>query len=172
VTPAASSGFEAGGALIYEGGLAKTENTMDATRLEDQLTAIRARDDKLEERLAELDSKLSVWLALVQAGHAALLELARKVVPSAVPRESRAPLVQPVDPGPARPPPAPSADDAFLQTLDRETARAITVKRRLCHGSRSLQQLLEEYRAAQAQEQTGPSRQPTTRWGWWRRKND
>ena len=56
---------------------------MDATTLQTRLVALRADDGVLEQRLAQLDAKLSAWLAAVQAGRAALLELARRVVPSA-----------------------------------------------------------------------------------------
>jgi hypothetical protein len=146
---------------------------MDTKTLQNQLTAIRASDGELERRLSELDAKLGAWLAVVQAGHAALLALARRIVPSAVPREAPAPLVQPADPSPApRPPSPPLTDEALLQTLDRETAQAIRVKRRLCDNGRSVQQLLEEYRAAQAQQQARQQSKPAAQRGWWRRKND
>lgn len=149
---------------------------MDMTTLHNQLTAIRASDGELEQHLSELDAKLGTWLNMVQAGHTALIELAKKIVPSAVPREAEVPLVPQVRPeppsvAPAPPPPLP-ADEELLRTLDHETAQAIRVKRRLCHGSRSVQQLLEEYRAAQLQQQAQHQDKPAAGRGWWRRKND
>jgi hypothetical protein len=142
---------------------------MDTTTLRNQLTVLRS-DGELARRLSELDVKLGAWLSLVQAQHAALVKLARKVVPSAVPRDAGK-LVRPADPRPVEGPAAACGpEDALLQTLDRETARAIRIKRRLCHGSRSVQELLDEYRAAQAQPQAEPSL-PTARRGWWRRKH-
>ncbi len=140
---------------------------MDTTTLQNQLTVLRS-DGELERRLSELDIKLGAWLSLIQAEHAALIKLARKVLPSAVPRDAGK-LVSPADPRPS-PAAAATPDDALLQTLDAETARAIRIKRRLCHGSRSVQELLEEYRAAQAREQQ-PGK-PAARRGWWRRTND
>jgi len=153
---------------------------MDMTTLQNQLTSIRASDSELAERLSELDAKLGVWLSIVEAGHAALLEVARKLVPNAVPREATVPLVTPEPPSamPATPSADPAtsaplpADEAFLQTLDHETAQAIRVRRRLCGGNRSVQQLLEEYRAAQAQQPAEQENKPAAGRGWWRRKND
>ncbi len=140
---------------------------MDTTTLQNHLTALRARDSELDRRLAELDAKLGAWLAIVQAGHAALLKLARKVVPGAVTRGARTSLVQTAEPSAAQT----ASDDALLQTLDPETAQAIRVKRRLCRDSRSVQELLEEYRVAQAQEQAQQKSKPAERRGWWRRKD-
>jgi len=153
---------------------------MDMTTLQNQLTSIRASDGELTQRLTELDAKLAVWLSIVEAGHTALLEVARRLVPNAVPRDATTPLVTPAPPSaaPVTPSaaPAPSsplpADEAFLQTLDQETAQAIRVRRRLCGGSRTVQQLLEEYRAAQAQQPAEPDSKPAAGRGWWRRKND
>ncbi len=142
---------------------------MDTTILHNQLTALRGSEGELDRRLSELDGKLGAWLSLVQAQHAALVKLARKVVPSAVPRDAGT-LIRPADLAPAQNPSPATPDDALLQTLDGETARAIRIKRRLCRGSRSVQELLEEYRAAQARAQK-PSK-PTVRRGWWRRTND
>ncbi len=168
---------------------------MDTTTLQNQLVALRADDGVLERRLSELDVKLARWLAALEAGQAALRELARKVMPSAVPREAPFSLVEPAEPAEAikpsadqiveePPPPLPEpdaatraaqqesqkaaeADEALLETLDPETAKAIRVKRRLTRGKRSVRELLEEHRAAQAQ---APVQTPERR-GWWRRKN-
>jgi hypothetical protein len=151
---------------------------MDVTTLQNQLTAMRTGDGELERRLSELDAKLGAWLDIVQAGHAALLQLARKLAPSAVPPAAQVPLVEPVTPSaserpPSPPSPSPSTDETLLQTLDHETAQAIRVRRRLTHDSRSVQQLLEEHRAAQQQQQQAKQQsQPAARRGWWRRKDD
>ena len=144
---------------------------MDTTILDNQLVALRADDGGLEQHLAELDAKLAAWLAVVQAGHAALLELARRVVPGAVSPDGTHSLLEP-DHGGGRTPMTISAeDDALLQTLDPETAKAIRVKRRLSPGSRGVRELLEEYQAAQTQ-RLGPETDDTPeRRGWWRRKN-
>ena len=172
---------------------------MDTTTLQNQLVALRADDGVLEQRLSELDVKLAKWLAALEAGQAALRELARKVLPSAVPRETPFRLVEPAAPVEAiKPSPAPvveepprplpdvdaaataakqesrkaaEEDDALLETLDPETARAIRVKRRLTRGKRRVRELLEEHRAAQAQAPApAPAKTPERR-GWWRRKN-
>ena len=144
---------------------------MDTITLQNQLTALRSSDGELERRLSELDSKLGSWLSLIQAQHAALVKLARKVVPHAVPREVGT-LVPPAETTPVQSPLEVSTpDEELLETLDPETARAIRIKRRLCHGSRSVQELLEEYRAAQAPAPSKPSK-PAVRRGWWRRDND
>lgn len=168
---------------------------MDTTTLENQLVALRAGDGALEQRLTELDAKLGAWLAAVEAGQAALRELARKVVPSAVPCETQTGAVPPTSPGGAprlvagpaavtalRQEPDPGAADGcnaqqpqeradseetLLETLDPETAKVIRVKRRLTGGRRSVRELLEEYRAAPAQ---APDKPPARR-GWWRRRN-
>ena len=144
---------------------------MDTTTLQSQLASLRSSDGELQRRLSELDVKLGAWLSLVQAEHAALIKLARKVLPKAVPPDAGR-LVPAPDVRPCQDPPeAPSPDDALLQTLDDETARAIRVKRRLCRGTRSVQQLLDEYRASQARQQTQRTSAPVPRRGWWRRTN-
>lgn len=160
---------------------------MDVTTLQNQLTSIRASDGELGQRLSELDAKLGVWLSVVEAGHSALLELARKVAPGAIPPEASIPLVPPAPPNAVEdspsagqappsavqpPPPSLSEDEALLQTLDHETAQAIRVRRRLCGGSRSVQQLLEEYRAAQPHSPAQQESKPPPGRGWWRRKNE
>lgn len=143
---------------------------MDATTLQNQLTALRDGSD-LERRLAQLDAKLGAWLAVVQTGHAALLELARKVVSTGAVREGRTPLMQPANADAAQTEPAPLTDEALLQTLDPETAQAIRVKRRLCSNSRSVRELLDEYQASQAAERARPQAPARRKRGWWRHDN-
>jgi hypothetical protein len=150
---------------------------MDMATLQNRLTAMRASDGELETRLSDLDVKLGAWLAVVEAGHAALVELARQIVPSAVPHAARVPLAQPAAPGDLRAPPGPPPsdadnDEALLRTLDPETARAIRVRRRLSRGNRSVQELLEEHRAAQARQQAEQEGKSAARRSWWRRKDD
>jgi hypothetical protein len=140
---------------------------MDTTSLSSQFVALRAGDGAIERHLAELDAKLNAWLAAMAAGRVAILELARRAVPSGGSGESAR---EPVDAdGTQELPAEPLSDEALLRTLDPETAHAIRVKRRLTQGARSVRELLDEYRAAQAQPQAQSSR-PDRR-GWWRRKN-
>ena len=140
---------------------------MDATSLQNQFVALRGGDGAIEQRFAELDAKLGAWLAAMEAGRAVLLALARRVVPSGGPGESAGGAV---DAGGTQELPAePLSDEKLLQTLDPETANAIRVKRRLTQGTRSVREMLDDYRAAQAQPQAQSSR-PERR-GWWRRKN-
>ena len=144
---------------------------MDTTTLQNRLTALRGDDGELQHRLSELEVKLGAWLSLVQGEHAGLIKLARKVLPKAVPPDVGR-LVLPPDVTPSQSPPGASTpDEELLQTLDDETVRAIRIKRRLCRGTRSAQQLLDEYRASQAREHTQETNAPARRRGWWRRTN-
>lgn len=140
---------------------------MDPTTLQNQFGALRAGDGAIEQRLADLDAKLGAWLAAVEAGRAVLRELAHRVVPGGGPGETGG---RAVDAGGGRAlPDEPPSDETLLRTLDPETANAIRVKRRLTQGTRSVRELLDDYRAAQAHTQADSSR-PERR-GWWRRKN-
>lgn len=139
---------------------------MDANTVDNQVAALRD-DDSINKALAELDSRLSAWLAAVQAGQAALLSDADRIAAAEPTQDSdsrrgaglfegRVPELDPEhdQQGPALPPvsedspPATTEEDeALLTALDAETANAVRVKRRLTGNRRSVRELLEELRS-------------------------
>ena len=141
---------------------------MNVDKADKQIIALRA-DDSIDKALAELDSRMSAWLSAVQAGQAALLSAAERIV-AAEPARGSAPrgrvklfegqvlaLAPEHDQQAAwlRPasedsvPATTEEDEALLASLDVETANAIRVKRRLTGNRRSVQELLEELRSGQ-----------------------
>jgi hypothetical protein len=139
---------------------------MNAEKADKQVVALRA-DDSIDKALAELDSRLSAWLSAVQAGQAALLNAADRIVGGKPAQSSgsrgAAKLFEGQVPGLApehdrqmpalRPAPEDSVpamteeDEALLASLDAETANLVRVKRRLAGNRKSVRELLEELRS-------------------------
>lgn len=157
---------------------------MDTTVLATQLSTLQADDGTLRQRLADLDAKLNRWLATVDTAQATLRSLARFGPPAreaptapavtvATPIRAAAAATTVSDATEATTVPlaAPavesSSDEELLAGVEPHVAHAIRVKRRLSGGTRSVRELLEEYRGTPAQEPT----KTAERRGWWRRKN-
>jgi ElaB/YqjD/DUF883 family membrane-anchored ribosome-binding protein len=138
---------------------------MNADKADKQVVALQA-DDSIDKALAELDSRLSAWLSAVQAGQAALLNAADRIVgdkpaqssgprgaaklfegqvPGLAPEHDRQmPALRPASEDGV--PTMTEEDEALLASLDAETANLVRVKRRLAGNRRSVRELLEELR--------------------------
>jgi hypothetical protein len=166
-------------------------NRMSDTTTE--LPALPPANEDIRLALAEVDARLSAWVAAMTAAHAALAErscaqtvAAQPPVQQApappkaetVPAE-RAPVTPVVSPEPQPEPepepetrqaPAPAADhsreedEALLASLDPETAKAIRVMRRLSFEKKSVRELLEEYTQSGQPQEKAEQRQ---RKSWW-----
>lgn len=141
---------------------------MNSAPYEERLAALQVDDRRLDECLAELDTRMSAWLAAVRAAHDALirgtaLQVTRPAnsaaPPTVAPRADASPAAPPLD------------GEALLATLDEDTANAIRVKRRLTHGRRSVRDLLEELRStpAPAAAEAAPAQKKPR---WWRRRDE
>lgn len=149
-----------------------------------QNVTIPEDDGKLQQALAELDSKLAAWSGAIHHAQSTLKEAAlSKETPA--PSEPVMPKVQAPAPSPVvektvkvqePPPPAevPAAgpvsaeeDEALLATLDPETAKRIQVLRRLSGKNKSVRELIEQHHLT-----TSPSSPAQTNHkGFWRRQD-
>ncbi|MEW6199192.1 MAG: hypothetical protein AB1601_11105 [Planctomycetota bacterium] len=138
---------------------------MDATHIDSRVAALVAGDGLIEQRLAELDAKLSAWLELMRSGQTALAMTLRgrraagRAVPPADSAASSETSVAPVEPE--------LDDEQLLASLDPETANAVRVRRRLSRDKRPIRELVAEIQAARRAEPTPTS----ARKRWWRRSD-
>jgi hypothetical protein len=137
----------------------------EGTTVDKKLSALRAETALVDQRLAELDTKLSAWIDALQQlggrnGDGAVQAAATATASDSHQAKS---VAKPEAAGA-------SNDEALLSSLDTETANAIRVRRRLSKDKRDVRELLEELRAARQRGANDDPQQPRKRW--WRRRHD
>jgi len=143
-------------------------------------------DGRLEQVLAELDSKLTAWSGAISHAQSVVIERLKREPRSTHPsissdssphEEIQIPSTEPISTTPAEPTlsahaintgtPLTAEDEAILATLDTDAVLKVQVLRRLSNYTKSVRELVEKYQLGNPEPETGTSMKKS----FWRRSS-